>query len=62
MKTLNPVKLIILGLAFILAGFLLLFFMVIWLITPSFTLSFLAYTACSIGLILGLVGIIQRRR
>lgn len=62
MKTLNPVKLIIVGLAFLLAGFLLLFSMVLWLITPSFALSFLAYTACSVGLILGLVGIIQSRR
>jgi len=43
-------------------GFLSLFFMVIRLIAPSFLLSFLAYAACSIGLILGLVGIIQRRR
>ncbi len=62
MKTLNPAKLIVVGLAFLLVGFLLLFFMVIRLITPSFALSFLAYTACSIGLILGLVGIIQRGR
>ena len=62
MKTINPVKLIVVGLAFLLVGFLLLFFMVIRLIAPSFALSFLAYIACSIGLILGLAGIIQRRR
>lgn len=62
MKIINPVKLIVAGLVFILVGFLLLFFMVIRLIAPSFALSFLAYTACSIGLVLGLAGIIQRRR
>lgn len=62
MKTLNPVKLIVVGLAFLLVGFLLLFFMVIRLIAPSFALSFLAYTACFIGLTLGLIGVIQRRR
>lgn len=60
MKTPNPVKLIAAGLAFLLVGFLLLFFMVIRLIAPSFALSFLAYTVCSVGLILGLVGVIQR--
>ena len=60
MKTPNPLKLIVVGLAFLLAGFLLLFFMVIRLIDPSFALSFLAYAACSIGLVLGLVGVIQR--
>ncbi len=62
MKILNPVKLIVVGLVFLLVGFLLIFSMVLWLITPSFALSFLAYTACSIGLILGLIGIIQRGR
>ncbi len=62
MKTLSPGKLIVIGLAVVVAGFLLLFFMVIRLIEPSFTLSFLAYTACSIGMVLGLIGIMQRHR
>lgn len=60
MKARNPLRLIGAGLALLLFGFLLLLCMVIRLIDPAFALSFLAYAACSIGLILGLIGVIQR--
>lgn len=60
MKAIDPLKLITVGLALLLLGFLLLLFTVIQLIDPSFGLSFLAYAACSVGLILGLIGIVRR--
>ncbi|MBI4187885.1 MAG: hypothetical protein HY529_01630 [Chloroflexi bacterium] len=62
MKAISPLKLIFLGAALILGGFLLLLFMVIRLISPSFILSFLAYALYSVGLIVGLIGIIWQRR
>lgn len=60
MKARNPLTLIAIGLALLLLGFLLLLFMVIRLIAPSFGLNFLAYAACSAGLILGLIGVVRR--
>lgn len=55
-------KLIGLGLGLLLVGFILPFLMVVRLLGPSFALSFLAHTSSFIGLVLGLVGLIQIRR
>ncbi|MFC2043831.1 hypothetical protein ACFLT8_01290 [Chloroflexota bacterium] len=62
MKRRSSLTLAAAGLTLLLSGFLLLFFMVIRLVEPAFYLSFLAYTACSTGLILGITGIMRWRR
>jgi len=54
-------KLIGLGLGLLLIGFILPLLMVIRLLRPSFALSFLAHASSFIGLVLGLVGLIQTR-
>lgn len=62
MKARDSLRLLAAGFALLLCGFLLFFFMVIRIIEPGFLLSFLAYTACSTGFILGLIGIMRLRR
>ncbi len=62
MKAGNPLTLIAIGLALVLLGFLLMLFMVVRLVVPSFGLSFLAYAVSSVGLIMGLIGVVQRIR
>ena len=61
-KARRPLTLIAVALALLVIGLLLLFLMVLGLIAPGFGLSFLAYAACSLGLILGLLGAFQLRR
>ncbi|MDP2730082.1 MAG: hypothetical protein Q8O55_06345 [Dehalococcoidales bacterium] len=58
----TPLKLLLTGFALLLAGFITLLLMILRVIEPGFFFSFLAYTASTIGLILGLIAIIQLRR
>ncbi len=62
MKSMQSLKLIIGGLSLLMVGFILLLSMVIRLISPGFAPNLLSYIACSIGLIMGLIGIVQRKR
>lgn len=57
MREISPLKLIIIGFALLLLGFLATFAMVIQLVEPGFALSFLAYASSFVGLMLGLVGV-----
>lgn len=56
MRQIRPLRLVALGFALLLFGFLAIFLMVIRLIEPSFTLNFLAYISSVVGLVLGLIG------
>ncbi len=60
MKARYSLTLIITGLAALMLSVVLLIVMVIHLIAPSFALSFLAYLSSSVGLIMGLTGIIRQ--
>jgi hypothetical protein len=53
----SAARLLALGFALLLLGFLTIFAMVIRLIDPGLLLSFLAYAASLIGLLLGLAGL-----
>lgn len=47
--------------ALVVAGFVLVFLMVLRVLDPSFALSFLAYAASLLGLLLGLVAVARQR-
>jgi hypothetical protein len=55
----NPLALMALGSALMIAGFLVIFLMVLRVLQPGFTLSFLAYGASFLGLLLGIVGVVE---
>lgn len=55
-------RIMTLGLGLLLLGFLLVYLMVLRLLDPGFMLSFLAYAASLIGLVLGLIGVINHGR
>lgn len=61
MHTIHPVALMLLGLLLMIGSFLAIFAMVLRLIDPGFLLSFLAYALSFLGLLLGLVGILNYR-
>ncbi len=52
----HPIRLILLGFIFSLIGWLLPILMVLRVIEPTFTLSFLSYAASVSGLFLGIIG------
>ena len=54
-----PMKLLLLGLGFLIVGLALPFLMVIQILSPSLALSFLAYAASLTGLALGVWAIVQ---
>ena len=54
-----PMKLLLLGLGFLIVGLALPFLMVIQILDPSLVLSFLAYAASLTGLALGVWAIVQ---
>ncbi|MDQ7793107.1 MAG: hypothetical protein RDU89_01650 [bacterium] len=58
----NPTRLLVVSAILILAGWLLPFLMVLKLLTPSFTLSFLSYASLLAGMMTGLVGVLQLGR
>jgi hypothetical protein len=49
-------RLIVIGAGLLLAGWLALFLTVIGVLKASFTVSFLSYGACMVGLALGVIG------
>lgn len=55
----NPLILIITGFLMAVAGFVVLFLMVIRVIEAGFLLNFLSYGSSFFGLILGLIGVSQ---
>lgn len=57
----SPVRLIVYGFLLLLFGFLAAFAMVIQLIEASFWLSFVAYGASLVGLVIGLFGVARLR-
>ncbi len=59
MQMRNPLQLMALGVVLLFGGFLVIFLMVLKLIEPSFALSFLSYAASFLGMLLGLVGVVQ---
>ena len=54
-------RFIAIGLPLVLTGFALSFLMVLRVLEPSFALSFLAYAASLLGLLLGLMAVMQHR-
>lgn len=56
----HPNRLIAIGFLLLLAGFLAIFAMVLRLFEPSFLVSFAAYGASFLGMVLGLLGIFNR--
>ncbi len=52
-------KVVLLSMGLLMAGVVLAFLMAIRLLEPSFTLSFLAYAASLIGLVLGIAAVLR---
>jgi len=59
MRSLSPVKIIVIGFILLLLGVVVPFFMVLQLLPKTFFLNFLSFTLQLVGMILGLVGTIQ---
>jgi hypothetical protein len=56
----HPTRLIAIGFLLLVLGFVVIFAMVLRVLEPSFLLSFAAYGASFVGLVLGLLGIFNK--
>ncbi len=56
MKPIKPIKLILAAVPFLVAGFVILFLIVIQLLESTLALNFLAFFSSTLGLVLGLTG------
>jgi hypothetical protein len=59
MRPMSSLKLVTIGFALVLAGFLVPFLMVLGVLESGFTLSFSAYFSSLVGLLLALYGVVD---